>query len=448
MNGMKVKRTCEILSVLLAVCFCAAAPAAPAKTTGPAEKAAVGDAREDLRRRHAELRRAIRRSLPAYVFIGGGSGAIISPDGYVITNYHVAGGSKKWRVRTPEGRTWVADLVGTAPATDLALLKIRNARNVPHLPLGDSDALVAGEPVFAIGNPFGMGSLDHTPTVTMGVVGATGMDRRMIADAIITDAPVNPGNSGGPLIDLDGRLVGVNGQISSRFGIRANAGTGYAISSSQIKRLLEALKSAGGAKVDPGSINGARFEQDPRGKVKVRNVLDGTPAAEAGIEEGDVIRSLDGRPVQTVVQLASLAQRYPAGATVPVAVERDGESVALELTLEKREPGALGIAFKQSGGQSLEVGAVVAGGPADIAGVRPGDVILRIAGRRPADRRALSRILPRIAPGQRIALTLRRGDEEVRVRLEAISVSELRRLRKRSGGTEAGSPDDDRKPRE
>ncbi len=433
-----MRRIPTILLALLAAGWCAADPPLPARQTAPSQKGAA-DVHEEQRHRHStEARRVISDSIPAYVFVGGGSGAIISADGYVITNHHVAGGSKRWRLRTPDGRSHIAERVGSAPGTDLALLKIRDARDLPHLPLGDSDALAPGETVFAVGNPFGMGSLDGKPTVTMGVVGATGVHRARVVDAIITDAPVNPGNSGGPLINLHGELVGVNGQISSRFGIRANAGTGYAISSNQIRRLLEALKTARGEAVHLGSVNGAKFEQNPRGSVKVLEVRPRTPAAEAGIRGGDVVRSLGGRPVLTVGQISSLAQRYPAGASVPVRVERKGKPVTLQLTLEKREQGALGIAFRQRpDGQSLEIGSVVPGGPADVAGIKAGDVIVAIGRYKLESRRVLQRLLPGISPGQRIALTLRRGDQTLRATVQAIAVSELRRLQKASPETKA-----------
>ena len=397
----------------------------PAVTpSAPADPAADAQAREHL----ARVQRVIAEATRAYVFIGGGSGAIISPDGLVVTNHHVIAAARGWRVKTSDGTTHLADLLGSAPGTDLALLQIRDANDLPYLPLGDSDALESGEEVFAIGNPFNMGSLDHTPTVTMGVIGSTGGHRSRAGDAIITDTPVNPGNSGGPLVNLDGELVGVNGQISSRFGVRANAGTGYAISSNQIKRFIETLKAAKGKTVPLGSINGAAYRQDPRGGVTVSEVRPDTPAAEAGLKPDDGIVALGDWPVWSVAQLKSLAGRFPAGAKAPLAVRRDGERLELRIELRQRPRGALGIAFGRGNRRSLKIAKVVPGSPAEQAGLKAGDVVVGIGRRRLRDRRVLQLLLPRISPGQRVPLTVRRGEKTLTVNVQATSAAELRRL--------------------
>ena len=422
-----MKRLLITLIVLLASGGCMNAPPAADSTavTGPQASEA------DLRRYQTDLRQAIERGLAAYVFVGGGSGAIISPDGYVITNHHVAGGAKAWRIHTADGQPYVADLVGSVPASDLALLKIRDGADLPYLTLGDSDALEPGQTVLAVGNPFGVGTLDHTPTVTQGVVGAVGVDRAAAGDAVVTDAPVNPGNSGGPLIDLAGNLVGVNGQSASRFGIRANAGTGYAISSNQVRRFLDALKTAGPV-VHLGSINGATFEQLPSGSVRVREVLADSPAAEAGLQAGDIALLLGDWPVLTATQLQRLARRYPAGSRVGITVRRGEQSIGMTLALERREMGGLGIVFDPTSRSSLDIAAVIPDGPADQAGLQPGDTILRIAGRPLPNRAALQALVPRISPGQQVPLTIERDGQERDVNVRAIAVSELRRLQQRA----------------
>ena len=419
-------RTFLTLSLLL-VAGCLHGPR-PAGSVAPAAAPAT---KAEVERHYAGLREAIQASMPAYVFIGGGSGSVISPDGYVVTNHHVVGSAKKWRVRTAEGRTHIAEVVGSAPATDLALLKIRDAEDLPFLPLGDSDALSAGEVVYAIGNPFNMGSMDHTPTVSKGVVGAIGVDRTAARDAVVTDTPINPGNSGGPLINLRGELIGVNGQIASRFGIKANAGTGYAISSNQLKRFLEALKTAEGGRIQLGNINGAKFEQNPRGGVRVANVLAESPAEEAGLQENDTVVRLADWPVSTVVQIKGLAGRYPEGTRVPITVKRKGRTRKLNLSLETREAGALGIAFAQNRA-SLEIARVIPGGPADKAGLQAGDRIRGVAGRELRNRRQIQRIMPRITPGQKVPMTILRDGELLEFTVEAAAVSELRRLKQQS----------------
>ena len=237
-----------ILLVLAASAVAAASPAPAAPATRPVARVV-----------RSPLARAVDRAAGAYMFIGGGSGVAIRPDGCVITNAHVVQGSKKWRIRSGTGKAYTADVVGRAPMTDLALLKIRGKDLPPHLPLGDSDRLRPGQPVVAVGNPFGLGNVDGIPAVSVGSVSALGVDRPHARDCVVTDAAINPGNSGGPLMTTDGRFVGVNGQVATRFGVRANTGVGFAISSNQVRRYLPALQAAGGGEVAPGAVAGAEL---------------------------------------------------------------------------------------------------------------------------------------------------------------------------------------------
>ncbi|MCG3179886.1 MAG: hypothetical protein BIFFINMI_02236 [Phycisphaerae bacterium] len=405
---------------LIALCLTLACLAGPALAV---------DRDVDYLREQAQTRQVIDRSLKCYVFIGGGSGAVISPDGLMITNNHVAGSAKTWKVKLVDGKTYVADLLGTAPETDLAVLKLRKAPEpMPYLPLADSDALEPGQRVIAIGNPFALGQMDHTPTVTLGVVSAVGIFRPNAGDAVVTDAPVNPGNSGGPLIDMDGRMVGVNGQIATRFGLRANSGTGYAISSNQVSRYVDALRNAKGGKVQAGALNGAAFTDDGKGDVAVGAVEPGSPADKAGLRAGDVLKAIANWPVPTRAHVFVLAARYPVGATAPLSVLRDGQRETLTVALAEPLRGAIGIVFESVSTTSLKIERVIAGGPADLAGLKPGDTVIGIGQLAMTNRRTLSTVLQRLQAGQTFPLTVRRDGKQVTVQITAVSIDAIKRL--------------------
>jgi S1-C subfamily serine protease len=341
-----------------------------------------------------DLAAAIKRVVPAYVFVGGGSGVAISPDGYVLTNHHVAGKARIWKVRQPGGKVWVADLVGTDPIGDVALLKMRGAFNVPHVQMGDSDAVKVGQTVIAIGNPFMLGMTDDAPTVTSGVVSATNRFQGSYSDAIQTDASINPGNSGGPLLTLDGKLIGINGRISTRFGTRSNTGIGYAISINQIKRFLPGLRAAKGGKVHHGTILGMRlkpFNPNRGGEDKaiVAVVAPGSTAEKSGFLPGDRILSVENYPIVNYARFAGVLGTYPAGALVNIQVQRGDEKVDLAVKLDTRPipaPVDFGWKFDKASTQSIQedggikIKEVKKGGPAEKAGLKPGDVLIEFRG--------------------------------------------------------------------
>jgi len=339
-----------------------------------------------------DLAAAIKRVVPTYVFVGGGSGVAISADGYILTNDHVAGKSKIWKVRQAGGKVWVADLVGTDPVGDVALLKMRGAVNVPYARMGDSDALRVGQTVIAVGNPFMLGMTDDAPTVTAGVVSATNRFHGSYSDAIQTDAPINPGNSGGPLLTLDGRLVGINGRIATRFGTRSNTGIGYAISINQIKRFLTTLKAAKGGRVHHGTVRGLTlkpFNPNSGGEDKaiVAGVAAGSNAEKAGFLAGDRILSVENYPIVNHSRFAGVLGTYPAGAEVSVRVQRADEKVDIPVKLDLRPiPGPVdfGWTFDKTTAKSvrdnggIRIKTVRAKGPAARAGLKPGDVLVEL----------------------------------------------------------------------
>jgi S1-C subfamily serine protease len=317
----------------------------------------------------ARVRNIVERTKPAFVFVGGGSGVCISKDGWVLTNHHVAGPTgRQWKVFMPGGKSYSAKVVGHDPKGDISLLKIEGKDlDLPFCELGDSDKLVIGQHVFAIGNPFllgngkgaaptpgarNMGRSDGNwdPTITLGVVSAVHRYQDWYMDAIHTDCQINPGNSGGPLLSLDGRVVGINGRIAMRFFNRVNTGVGYAISSNQIKRYLDLLKKGG--RVWHGEIDGLTVadaganEYSDAGEygdgVLVLGVSSPSPASAAGFKEGDMITELAGYKVTNLNRFWGIMRSHPGGVTVPAKVKRGGEIKELKIRLtdlqEANEP--------------------------------------------------------------------------------------------------------------
>jgi len=410
---LRIKAVVLVLS--LASLAAAAAPPPP-----PASRPAARTARAPL----AEM---LRRVNGAYMFIGGGCGVAISDDGYVITNAHVVGTGRKWRLRSGTGKAYTADVVGRAPNADLALLKVRGKDLPPHLELGDSDRLRPGQPVVTVGNPFNLAGVNGVPAVGLGSVSALGVDRPNARDCVVTDAAINPGNSGGPLLTTDGKLVGINEQVAPRFGVRANTGVGYAVSSNQVRRYLSALKAAGGKEVASGMLTGVEMVQGAIGEARVGKVAADCPAARAGLRPGDVVRRLGDWPVRDSGRLIALAERYPTGAQVELVVVRGGKTLRLAVTLGAPVPGAVGVVFSR-GNRSLRVDRVVPGGPAQRAGVRAGDVIRGVSGHRLGRRRDFEAILSRAHAGETVHLVIRRGGKDIPIAVRLAPANHIRRL--------------------
>jgi S1-C subfamily serine protease len=342
---------------------------------------------------------------PAFVFIGGGSGVIIRPDGLMLTNDHVIGRKRSFTVRIGDGRSFKAKVLGTDPVGDLAALKldVPEGQTVPFLELGDSDALRVGDEALAVGNPFALGVLDQAPTFTVGIISALNHTQGTYTECIVTDAEVNPGNSGGPLINMAGQVIGINGQISTRFGLRSNTGLGFAISSRQIKLWLPRLETAEGGEVKHARIAGLQFEKAEsvsEKSVVIKDVADGSPAATAGFERGDTILKLDGAPVANLRRLAGLLGIYPDGHRVPVTVKRGDAETSLEVTLTAPERAKLGIEFIRPRGDDLavRVESLEKGAAGAESGLQAGDEIIEWAGKRLEfssrdERRAFDRML-------------------------------------------------------
>jgi serine protease Do len=331
-----------------------------------------------------------------------GSGFILSEDGYILTNNHVVDGVEEIEVRFLDGSKRKAEIVGRDPKTDLALIRVPDAKGLHALPLGDSDAILPGDWVVAIGNPFG---LDHT--VTAGIVSAKGRDigQGPYDDFIQTDAAINPGNSGGPLLDMNGRVIGINTAINPR----ANT-IGFAVPINMAKQILPQLRESGavvrgwlGVGVQPLTPELARsFEREESSGALVAQVTPGSPADEAGVKRGDVIVGYRGQPIPSPRELTRAVSTTPVGEEVPLEIVRDGKARTLRVEIGRLEEPALVTRRADVRGGSdafglrvrdlrapererlgLEAGGVVVSkvepdGPAAEAGIRSGDVILEL----------------------------------------------------------------------
>jgi serine protease Do len=327
----------------------------------------------------------------------------VNPAGYLITNNHVIEGASEIKVTLSDGRELTARVLGRDPKTDLALLKV-DATGLPVIPLGDSSRLEVGEPVMAIGNPFGL-----ELTVTTGIVSATA---RVIGegpydDFIQTDASINPGNSGGPLINARGQAIGINSAIFSRSG--GSDGIGFAIPINLAKTVVTQLAETG--KVTRGFLGvtlqrvtpdlAKSFGLSTPGGGLVSAVTDGSPAARAGLKSGDVIIEYDGHPVARMDELPRSVADTQIGRQVPLTVLRDGKRLTLTATvarLEEKEArtaeaaterGRLGLAVEPltpdlarelglKNARGVVVRDVDESGPAAAAGLQVGDVVVEV----------------------------------------------------------------------
>ena len=258
---------------------------------------------------------------------GGGSGVLVSPDGYALTNFHVVQPAGiAMRCGLADGKLYDAVLVGLDPTGDVALVKLLGRDDFPFATLADSDAVEVGDWCFAAGNPFLLAS-DLVPSISAGIVSGTHRYQfpagtiLEYTDCIQVDAAINPGNSGGGLFDAAGRLIGVNGRASFEKRGRVNVGAGYAISANQLRNFLGCLQ--GGLLVDHATL-GATVATAVDGRVVVSDILESSDAWRRGLEYDDEIVSLAGRPVRTVNAFKNVLGTLPAGWQVPLVFRRDG----------------------------------------------------------------------------------------------------------------------------
>ena len=279
---------------------------------------------------------------------GLGSGYIISPDGYIVTNDHVAGNATKITITLTDERSFDAKIVGNDPASDICLLKI-DGNNLPYVELGNSDDIIIGEWVIALGNPFGLFELNDKPTVTVGVVSATGMNLDAINDRyylnmIQTDASINGGNSGGPLVNSLGEVIGMNTLIFTAGGNSGSIGLGFAIPINKVKNIIEELKEKGN--IDRNFEIGMRIQSIDEGIARyyhlqstkgviVTKVYPNTPAERGGIEVGDIILEIEGFRINNENSIFSVFHEFRTGQTINIKLIREEKEITKQMKLVK-----------------------------------------------------------------------------------------------------------------
>lgn len=284
--------------------------------------------------------------------LSAGSGFIIDKAGYVVTNNHVVDASKKITVKLPDGRSFTAKLIGTDPATDIALLKINSDKPLPTVEFGDDKKLRVGDWVVAVGNPFGLSN-----SVTAGIVSSLGRNiesSQQYTNFIQIDAPINRGNSGGPTFDLRGQVVGMNSMIFSPSG--GSVGIGFAIPASLIHDVVAQLKAHGhvtrgylGVSIQSVTpdIASSLGIKDSKGAL-VAEIVPNGPASKAGFEQGDIITSINGQPVEDATDLTRKVANVPTGQTATFTVARQGKPMQIKATIGTR-PDQVQLASNDSG---------------------------------------------------------------------------------------------------
>jgi S1-C subfamily serine protease len=356
-----------------------------------------------------------------------GSGVVVSPDGYVLTNNHVVERGARFRVALLDGRELLAKVVGADPSSDLAVLKLDTRERLPFAATGRSEDLLIGETVIAIGNPFGLAN-----TVTTGVLSAVGRSfkagDRTLFDFLQTDASINPGNSGGALLDIEGRLIGINTAI---LGDR-NAGIGFAIPIDRARRIAEDLIAHG--EVREGYV-GLQVEDLPAkaddgagrsGGVAVVAVDPGSPAERAGVRRGDRVEAVQGLAPESAEEFRFRVREIPIGGTARLdlsgsAGKRTVSLKAVELTAS--QAGALaarrtGLTMRDEqvqGGTLVVVDKVARGSPAAEAGILPGDLVTEVNSREVASVAEFQRAAARARRSGQLVLLVRRGYASERI---------------------------------
>lgn len=360
-------------------------------------------------------------------FMALGSGVIIdAAKGYVVTNNHVVDNANTIKVQMSDGRKFDAKVVGKDPRSDIALIQIQDPKNLTAIKLADSDALRVGDYTVAIGNPFGLGE-----TVTSGIVsalGRSGLNAENYENFIQTDAAINRGNSGGALVNLNGELIGINTAILAPDG--GNIGIGFAIPSNMVKNLTAQMVQYGQVKRGELGIMGTELNSELAKAMKVdaqrgafvSQVMPNSSAAKAGIKAGDVITSLNGKPISSFAALRAEVGSMPIGSKVALGLLREGKPVNVSLELQQSSQNQVdsstifsGIEGAEMSNKGADKGVVVnnvkANSPAARIGLKKGDVIMG-ANQQPVKNIAELRKILDSKPSV-LALNIQRGDTSI-----------------------------------
>lgn len=360
-------------------------------------------------------------------FMALGSGVIIdAAKGYVVTNNHVVDNASTIKVQLSDGRKFDAKVVGKDPRSDIALIQIQDPKNLTAIKIADSDALRVGDYTVAIGNPFGLGE-----TVTSGIVsalGRSGLNAENYENFIQTDAAINRGNSGGALVNLNGELIGINTAILAPDG--GNIGIGFAIPSNMVKNLTAQMVEYGQVKRGELGILGTELNSELAKAMKVdaqrgafvSQVMPNSSAAKAGIKAGDVITTLNGKPISSFAALRAEVGSMPIGSKVTLGLLREGKPVNVSLELQQSSQNSVDSSTLFSGIEGAEMsnkgedkGVVVnnvkANSPAARIGLKKGDVIMG-ANQQPVKNIAELRKIIDSKPTV-LALNIQRGDSSI-----------------------------------
>jgi serine protease Do len=365
---------------------------------------------------------------------GIGSGFIVSADGFVLTNAHVVEGADEVYVTLTDKREFKAKIVGVDKRTDVAVVKIEGS-NLPRLTIGDPNKLRVGEWVIAIGSPFGLEN-----TVTAGIISAKARDTGEYLPLIQTDVAVNPGNSGGPLINMRGEVVGINSQIYSRSG--GYMGISFAVPIDEAIRVADQLRTTGrvtrgriGVQIGEVTKEVAESLGLPRAQgALIQRIEAGGPAEKSGLEAGDIITKFNGTPIEKSTDLRRMVGATKPGTKATVTVWRKGASRDIALTIAELEPektarkddrkskpeqqaNALGLVVSdlndaQRKELKVDGGVIVESvdGPAARAGLQPGDVILRLNNNDVKDTKQFNGLVAKLEPKKMVVVLVRRGE--------------------------------------
>jgi serine protease Do len=300
---------------------------------------------DELRKRFEEFERQPDGSPDSFPHRAFGSGFVADPNGVILTNAHVVRGADRVEVQLQDGRKFVSRNIHTDPKTDLAIVRLDVHESLPYLELGDSDAMEIGDRVLAVGAPLGMAG-----TVTSGIISAKARDihLNMYEDFLQTDAAINPGNSGGPLLNLEGKVIGINTAIKS--GTGGFQGIGLAVSSNLARTVMTQLLKDGSVHRGYLGVQAAALSPEVAERMGLSNhegvvlgkVSAGTPAAKAGLQDGDIVTAVAGKPVKDVHALQRMVAELPLGKPVELTVCRDGARKTLPVTIEE-QPRAYGL---------------------------------------------------------------------------------------------------------